>query len=153
MGNAKRVAMDGGIKIIQLDAKSASVLDDVAAGVFDAPVRPDYLAAFLAEANHHMLLAIAGDLVVGMASAVVYVHPDKPRNLWINEVGVGDDWRRQGIARGLMAAVLDLSEALGCEEAWLGTELTNLPALALYRGIEGAEEEAGVYFTWDTEPD
>jgi hypothetical protein len=35
-------------------------------------------------------MATAGDTVVGFASAVHYVHPDKAPELWINEVGVAE---------------------------------------------------------------
>ncbi len=141
------------VEIVALTAQTADLLQRIADGVFDGPVREDYLTAFLREQNHHMYLALCQGEVVGMASAVVYLHPDKPRNLWINEVGVADAWRRRGIGRKLMDAMLDLSEELGCEEAWLGTETDNVPALALYRSIDTSQEDAGVYFTWDTELD
>ncbi len=141
------------ITIVELTAETSGYLENIAEGVFDNPVKATYRDAFLAEPSHHMLLALSGKQVVGMASGVVYLHPDKPPNMWINEVGVGDNWRRQGIGKRLMTAILDLSERLGCEEAWLGTETNNAPALALYRAMDEGEEEQGVYFTWDTEPD
>jgi len=99
-----------------------------------------------------MFIAVSDGLVVGMVSGVRYLHPDKLPSMWVNEVGVGDDWLRRGIAKRLMDAILDLSEELGCEEAWLGTEPDNIAALGLYRSTKGSEE-TGVYFTWDTEPD
>jgi len=140
------------VKIIRLSNPTVHVLDCIAHGVFDEAIKPSQRDAFLAEENHHMLLAVSDGQVVGMASAVKYLHPDKLPSLWINEVGVGDDWLRQGIAKKLMDTMLQLSEELGCEEAWLGTESDNAPALALYRSLNG-EEDAGAYFTWDTEAD
>lgn len=144
------------IEIIWLTADTAHYLDRVAEGVFDHAVRPDQTAAFVAEPSHMMALAVSSDdAVVGMASAVRYLHPDKLPSLWINEVGVGDDWLRQGIASQLMETMLEKAEELGCEGAWLGTETDNIPALALYRKTYEfeCEEEQGVWFSWDTEPD
>jgi len=115
------------VKIIRLSNPTVHVLDYIAHGVFDEAIKPSQRDAFLAEQNHHMLLAVSNGQVVGMASAVKYLHPDKLPSLWINEVGVGDDWLRQGIAKKLMDTILELSEELGCEEAWLGTESDNAP--------------------------
>jgi aminoglycoside 6'-N-acetyltransferase I len=82
---------------------------------------------------------------VGQTAAVVHRHPDKPTELtYIDEVGVAAGYRRQGIARRMLAAMLELGKAIGCEEAWVGTEPDNLPARGLYeqrwrRGDAGAE--------------
>jgi len=141
------------VEIVELTKANAELLDRVAVGVFDEAVRPDYLTAFLSEPSHHMMLAVAGQKVVGMVSLVVYLHPDKGPNGWINEVGVGDDWLRQGIGRKLMGAMLDKAEALGCEETWLGTEPENSPARGLYRSLDWGEEAEMVMYTYDTEPD
>lgn len=140
------------VKIVRLGTETAYLLDHVADGVFDAAIQPDQRAAFLEESSHHMFVAVCADQVVGMVSGVRYLHPDKLPSMWVNEVGVGDDWLRRGIAKRLLDAILDLAQELGCEEAWLGTESDNIAALALYRSAKGSEA-AGVYFTWDTEPD
>lgn len=140
------------VEILRLEALTAHLLDHVAEGVFDEAIKPEQRDAFLAEPSHHMFIAVSDGLVVGMVSGVRYLHPDKLPSMWVNEVGVGDDWLRRGIAKRLMDAILDLSEELGCEEAWLGTEPDNIAALGLYRSTKGSEE-TGVYFTWDTEPD
>lgn len=140
------------VEIVRLEAGNAHLLDHVAEGVFDEAIKPAQRDAFLSEPSHHMFVAVVGDQVVGMVSGVRYLHPDKLPSMWVNEVGVGDLWLKRGIATLLMNAILDLSEALGCEEAWLGTEPDNVAALALYRSSKGSEE-AGVYFTWNTEPD
>ena len=67
---------------------------------------------------------------------------DKPAELYIDEVGVAEGYRRRGIARAMLEAMLAHGKAIGCEEAWVGTEPDNLPARALYdqRRAEGDDQ-------------
>ena len=124
----------------------AALLDRVAPDVFDHPVVPALTEDFLADPRHHLIVALAaGGEVVGMVSAVDYVHPDKAPQLWINELGVAPPYRRQGVGRRLLDAMLAHGRALGCTEAWLGTEHDNVPARALYEGAGGAAEPFVLY--------
>jgi ribosomal protein S18 acetylase RimI-like enzyme len=126
----------------------ASVLTHVAAEVFDNEVDPRWTAEFLADPRHHIAVALAGEQVVGMATAIHYVHPDKGPELWINEVAVAPSFRNQGIGKQLMAMLLSRGRALGCTEAWLGTEESNTAARRLYAAV-GGEEETMVYVTFE----
>jgi ribosomal protein S18 acetylase RimI-like enzyme len=119
-----------------------AVLEHVAPEVFDNPPDARWSQEFLADARHHLAVALADGQVVGMASGVHHVHPDKPPELWINEVGVTPAHRRQGIARRLLQALFERAQALGCAEAWVTTEVTNGPARNLYAAAGG--QEAGV---------
>src|SRR6516164_6881803 len=83
----------------------AAVLDGVAEGVFDNPLDPRWRAEFFSDPRHHLAVASDGDLVVGMASAVPYVHPDKPPELGVNEVGVAPAYRSRGLGRALLEAL------------------------------------------------
>ena len=74
-----------------------------------------------------------------MASAVHYVHPDKPPELWINEVGVAPTHRGLGIGRRLLEALFERGRALGCRQAWVGTEASNTAARRLYAAAGGVE--------------
>jgi GNAT superfamily N-acetyltransferase len=117
----------------------ASVLDRVAPGVFDNAIDPRWTAEFLADVRHHLAVAFDGDQVVGMASAVHYVHPDKPPELWINEVAVTSTHRSQGIGRQLLEALFERGRSLGCREAWVATEPSNTAARRLYAASGGVE--------------
>lgn len=57
-------------------------------------------------------------------------------------------WRRKSIARKLLDEMLALGKVLGCEEAWVGTEMGNLPARALFEsyGVPGGRF---VMYTFD----
>ena len=135
------------VTIRLLGPTDASVLDCVAAGVFDHAIDPRWTAEFLADARHHMVVALLRGQVLGMASAVHYVHPDKPPELWVNEVGVAASHQGQGIGKQLLDALFAHGRELGCSEAWLGTEEGNAAARALY-GAVGGHEERMVYVTF-----
>ncbi|MGH1365960.1 MAG: GNAT family N-acetyltransferase [Calditrichia bacterium] len=125
----------------------AQILQNVAPDVFDNPVNMEWTEEFLADSRHHISVAIDGDLVVGMATAVDYVHPDKPRELWINEVGVSPNWQQCGIGKKLMQTLFEYGRSIGCKEAWVLTDQDNAPARKLYQSVNG-EEELSVYVTF-----
>jgi len=132
-----------------LGPDDAAVLDDMAPDVFDGPTRADSTAAFFASPAHHLAVALDGTCVVGFASGVVHLHPDKPPELFVSEVGVAETHRQRGIASALLRALFDHARALGCAEAWVLTETGNAPARALYRAAGGTEEPPPVYATVD----
>ena len=137
------------IAIRQTSATDTDVFDGVAADVFDEPVNPARLKAYLAEPSHLMLVAITDGLVISQCAAVIHRHPDKVTELYIDEVGVTPAFQRQGIARRLLDEMFALGKSLGCEEAWVGTELDNEPARGLYRARKPGTEEPFVVYVYD----
>lgn len=120
----------------------------VPAGLFDNPVDPEQARAFLTEPGHVIVLALSGDLAVGMATGMILLHPDKPPAMFVNEIGVREDWQRRGIGRAMTRHLFDIARAGGCRGIWLGTEPDNAPALALYRALDG-DEMPILGFGWD----
>ena len=141
------------IEIRKLGRGDASVLANVAPDVFDEPVRPDLAQRFLETDSYRIFVALDGDLVVGMVTGFTHFHPDKEEQFFVNELGVDDAYLRQGIGMRLMQAILAEARAMGCEEAWLGTENSNAPALALYRKLMTEDDTAEPMwvFTYDLE--
>ena len=139
-----------GIEFRKLGPGDEAMLETVAPGVFDEPVRPDLAKRFLATPNYRIFVALDGGLVVGMCTGFTHFHPDKDEEFFVNELGVDDAYRRQGIAERLLRLMLDEAKAMGCPDAWLGTEHINTPALALYRKVMTGEdtEEAMSIFTY-----
>lgn len=134
------------IRLLRPD--DAAVLANVADDVFDQDINPRWTAEFLNDPRHHMVVALLGNQVIGMASAVHYVHPDKPPEMWVNEVSVAPPHRQRGIGRQLVAALFSRGRELGCKEAWLGTEELNTAARRLYASVGGVEQSM-VYVTFD----
>lgn len=127
------------VVVRMLQAGDEAVLAQVADGVFDDAIDPASARAFLADPRHHIAVAIDAGAVVGFASGVDYLHPDKPAQLWINEVGVAPTHQRRGIGRRVLRCLLDHGRHLGCTEAWVGTEPDNAAAGALYAGCGGSD--------------
>lgn len=128
----------------------AVLLGKIAEDVFDEPISPERVAEFLAEPRFHICVALDGDVVVGMATGLVHMHPDKGPEFFVNEVGVATPYLRRGIGKRLMRAILVEAKAAGCTVAWLGTETDNDAALALYRSMlkDGGEEQTMQIFTF-----
>jgi len=122
-----------------LDSGDHGVLADVAPGVFDNAVDPRLVAEFLGDHRHHLAVAIDQGQVIGFASGVHYVHPDKPPELWINEVGVAPSHQGRGVGKAVIRAVLRHAKRLGCVEAWVLTDRSNQAAMRLYTSTGGRE--------------
>lgn len=121
------------------------MLERVAADVFDGSIDARWTREFLADPRHHMAVAVENGCVVGMLSALHYVHPDKAPQLWINELGVAPSHRRRGIGSRLLAAILAIGRTLGCTEAWVGTEVDNEAARGLYVKAGASPEPLVLY--------
>jgi len=113
-----------------------------AGDLFDDPLRPDMAARFLAHPDHHLFASISDAAMIGFVSAVSYLHPDKPLEYWLNEVGVVDAWQRRGVGRRLLQAALDHGWAMGCGAAWVLTNSSNRAARGLYAACGGTATPA-----------
>ena len=128
---------------------SLDQLDSVAEGVFDEAIRQDEARAFLKDPSHIMMLAIENEMVVGMASGVVIRHPDKLQELWINEVGVADRARGNGLAQRLVQGLFDWSVGRDIRTAWLLMDSDNEAAAKSYAKVEPAARlAAAVMLEW-----
>jgi ribosomal protein S18 acetylase RimI-like enzyme len=136
--------MSAAIRLLR--AGDEAVLSRIRADVFDHAIDARAARTFLADPRHHLAVALDAGEVVGFASAVHYVHPDRAApELWINEVGVAPSHQRQGLGRLLLRALFDVARELGCTEAWVATEHTNTAATGLYEALGGEPEDAVVY--------
>ena len=136
------------IAVRLLGSDEADVLDNVAPDVFDHQIHPRWCAEFFADPRHHLVVALDGDIVVGMASGVHYVHPDKAPELWINEVAVAPTHHGQGIGRRLVTTLVQHGATLGCGEAWVLTSPANEPARRMYVAAGAVDDELSVMYTY-----
>lgn len=137
------------VEVTLLSPAELAVLERVDPDVFDNPVRLDLAAQYLANPGNLLAVAVRAGVVVGMGSAIAYVHPDKPLALFINELGVSERYRGQGLGKRLTSALLERGRLMGCTEAWVATEENNTAARAMYGSAGGKEDPArAIVYTW-----
>ena len=135
-------------RIVRVGPDEASLLERVADDVFDAPIDPVRLAAYVAQPGHLMVMAVSDGEVVGQARGMIHCHPDEPTELYIDNLGVTESRRREGLATRMLDELIAWSVSQGCEEAWVGTEPDNEPARALY-DRRGAVAETFVMYAYE----
>jgi ribosomal protein S18 acetylase RimI-like enzyme len=144
------ITVEKTMNIVRLDRTIAPLLSNLAPDVFDYAINPMSLAAFIDDARHVMYLAEEAGVVVGMASGVEYFHPDKPPQLWINEVGVAETHRRRRIGHALISALVDEAKSRGCKYVWVGTTKDNIAAQACFRSVAATgEPQEFLLYEWD----
>lgn len=133
------------IEIRRVTKAQLGLFERVAEDVFDEPVVPARLRAYLAAPGHLMLIAVAAGEVVAQVAAVIHRHPDKRTELYIDEVAVAPAYQRRGLAGRMLEEMYGWGRELGCEESWVGTEPDNWAARALYERGSGAAEPFVMY--------
>jgi ribosomal protein S18 acetylase RimI-like enzyme len=130
--------------------RAARLEDVVAAGhLFDALPRPEAARRFLADEQHHLLIAYVEGVPAGMVTGVEMTHPDKGTEMFLYELGVDASFQRRGIGRALTSALAELARERGCIGMWVVTDLDNTAALATYRRAGGVPQGEQVVLQWD----
>ena len=128
------------VELKRVTSDDLGLFERIADDVFDEPIRPDRLQLYLGEPGHLMIVAIDDGTIVGQCAAVVHRHPDKVTELYVDELGTAPSHQRQCIGRRLADEMFQWGRERGCVESWLGTELDNIAANALYNAISGKPE-------------
>lgn len=121
----------------------------MASDAFDNAASKEQATAFLNDNSHLIVGAVDDDELIGFASGIILLHPDKEPILFISEVGVNDDYLRQGIGGDLVNVLLKAGKDAGCNGAWLATESDNAPARGLYLKSGARATENIVVYDWD----
>jgi ribosomal protein S18 acetylase RimI-like enzyme len=117
---------------------------------FDNDVRADQTGSFLADPRHHLLLGYVGDRPAGFVSAVEVFHPDKPPELFLNEIAVVSEAQRRGVATALIEELKRIARQRGCVNMWVLTDQHNEAAKNLYRRTGGrVADDPSLMFEYD----
>mgnify|MGYP001317289084 FL=1 len=130
-----------GVSIIEVTAATTGLLENVDPDVFDHPIDPSRLAAYVADPLHVMFVAVENSLVVGQIRGNVHLQPDRAPDLYIDNLGTSPARQRRGIAAAMIKALIEWGKGQGCTFAWVATETDNDGAIGFY----GAQN-----FTHDT---
>jgi aminoglycoside 3-N-acetyltransferase I len=107
---------------------------------------------FLALETNVQLAAFAGDEPVGhlLAYELFRRHGDG-KMMFVYEIGVRDDYRRNGVGRLLFAELRGICRRRGVTRAFVVANERNQPAMAFYRALgatRDATDEAVFDFDW-----
>lgn len=130
-----------------------STLSNVADDVFDNPIVETSAKKFLEDPNHVLAVALdesSDNLVIGFASGVTVLHPDKEiPELFINEVGVAPSYQRKGAGAAIMRTLFKEAKKRGCRLGWVPVDTDNETALAFYKAVGGKPPEHQIHIDFD----
>jgi ribosomal protein S18 acetylase RimI-like enzyme len=137
-----------------MEIKALGEGDDAAVAaaehLFDDPIEAEATARFLADPNHHLLLAYDDTRrPVGFVSGVETTHPDKGTEMFLYELGVDEASRRRGIGRALVEALATQARGRGCYGMYVLTDDDNVAALKTYRSAGGTNPSRQVMLEWE----
>lgn len=133
------------VEIIQLNESNIDILNNLDEDIFDEKIVPQRLSALLSEPHQILLVAVIEGVVVGQVLAVIHRHPDKPTELYIDDLAVSEKVQRRGIATRLLEELFLIGISKGCEEVWVATEPDNEPAKKFYRSLNLSTRTAVVF--------
>ena len=133
--------MDG----VEIRRVSDGVVPEPLAEVFDDTFSPVRLRARSEVPGHLLVVAVDVDRTVGQVAAIVQHLAHKPPELHLENVGVAETHRRRGIAAALVNEALAWGRELGCDEAWVATEVDNDAANELYRSLGSQDDPALIH--------
>ncbi len=134
------------------DISDLDAMIEVGDDIFDEEIIKDRAIEFINDERHHLYLAYLNEDIVGMASAIHYIHPDKEPAMFILEAGVLEEHQNQGIGRTLIKKMVEVGRELECTEIWVATEHSNLPARKAYVAAGATEiEEPSVLLTFEAD--
>jgi ribosomal protein S18 acetylase RimI-like enzyme len=119
-----------------------------AAHLFDSPPVPGAIERFLADPNHHLLIAYSAGAPLGFVSGVEVTHPDKGTEMFLYELAVDQHHRHRGIGTALVNALAELARSRDCYGMWVLTDDENAAAAATYAKAGGDVESQPLMFSW-----
>lgn len=134
--------------IRRVTARHKALLDNVVAGVFDEEIDSERRDAWAKSSGHLMVVALLDTAVVGMCTAIIHRHADKATELYVDEIGVVEGYRREGLGRRMLDEMFRWGTERCCQEAWIATEPDNVAARGLYESLAPNEMDGCVFYTF-----
>lgn len=120
--------------------------------LFDRPSDPPAVRAFLRNPANHLLVAYIDDRPAGFIRGQELQRLDTVRPmLFLYEIGVAEEYRREGIGTALVREFARLGEERGCSEMFVLTNHSNTAAMRMYASGGGqlSREHDIAMFEWD----
>lgn len=146
MLDIKRVTAKDDLKKLVLDIRKARWVQ--ASEISPEDYSVEDLNKYLIQAASVFVVAYKEQQFGGMASAKILHKPNGDIWLYIDEVDVCENFQKQGVGKEIMNYLLTFAQDSDCEEVWLGTEVDNMPANALYTSINPSEIQNFIGYTY-----
>ncbi len=130
---------------IEIRRVADGVVPEPLAEVFDDTFSPERLAERAGDEGHLLVVAVDGDRTVGQVAGIIQHLAHKPAELHLENVGVAPSHRRRGIAAAMVSEALAWGRELGCDEAWVATDVDNDGANELYAGLGSRSAPAFIH--------
>lgn len=144
---------------IRIQDDLSQIVSDINGAEWDddneiSPYEVESLEVYLQRQDTVFVVAynIEGDskIFLGMASGRIEIKPyGKELWLYVDEVDVCVNQRKKGAGKAIMEKLLAIADEADCEEVWLGTEVDNDPANALYRSLDPDDVGEVVGYTYE----
>lgn len=146
MINIKRVSAQDDLNKIISDIQKAKWVE--ASEISPEDYSFEHLISFLSNIESVFVVAYCNKQFAGMASAKLLNKPNGDIWLYIDEVDVCEDKQRQGVGKELITYLLKFAQESDCDEVWIGTEVDNIPANALYNSLNPSEIQKCIGYTY-----
>ncbi len=131
--------------MVEIRRVADGVVPEPRAEVFDDTFSPDRLARRAGVDGHLLVVAVDDERTVGQVAGIIQHLAHKAPELHLENVGVAPSHRRQGVAAAMVAEALAWGRELGCDEAWVATEVDNAAANALYTSLGSQSDPALIH--------
>jgi ribosomal protein S18 acetylase RimI-like enzyme len=142
----KRISVEDDLKTISKDINNThwdeqNEMDDDGFGEED-------IRAYLEQNGTIFLVCYDNGVFAGVASARVLLKPYGESWLYLDEIDVPVNMRKQGVGSLMMKELFEIAREKGCVEVWVGTEKDNKIAQSFYQSLQPTEVEEFIGYTF-----
>jgi aminoglycoside 3-N-acetyltransferase I len=136
------------------DDQDARDMFTLVAAAFEEPAEPlsdEYIDLLLSTSSFWAVAAFQdGKVVGGLTAHTIPMTRSPSAELFVFDLAVHEDVRRQGVGARLVATLRELAAEAGVTEIFVPADEDDSPALDFYRALDGQESPVR-FFTWDAE--
>jgi aminoglycoside 6'-N-acetyltransferase I len=123
------------VQVIRVQSGNLAILENVDPECFDEPIDMNRAACCVASPDVVLVAAVAAGTVIGQCLAMIHRHPDKPTEIYLDDLAVSPRFRRRGIATRLVETCMLAGREAGAHALWVATEADNRVANDFYRAL------------------
>lgn len=142
----KRVSVKDDLERISKDINNACW--DEQNEMDDDGFKEEDIRAYLEQDGALFLVCYDNGLFAGVASARILLKPYGESWLYLDELDVPLNMRKQGAGSLMMKELFEIARENGCVEVWVGTEKDNKIAQSFYKSLQPTKVEEFVGYTF-----